>query len=197
MSDVFAQCRAYILCGFATMLQQTICADRTDFMNFVNTWNDADGKTLLTFAIQNGQSDCVKILLLHGANPNVADASYAMPLGCATGQPEVIAALIDANLDLDEGSVGAILWEQDEGLTEAVFEKVDNVDAPVNVGGDEFIPLIYATKLGFHGCVEILIRRGANVDAVDGDGYTALAMALEYGGPEYERIVHMLTDSAQ
>jgi ankyrin repeat protein len=63
----------------------------------VNSRDDA-GRTALLLAILHGQTKAVKVLLAHGANPNIADVDGVSPLSAATAanQSAIIRMLKDA-----------------------------------------------------------------------------------------------------
>jgi ankyrin repeat protein len=192
MSDIIAQCRGYILCGHAGALERAILAEHDEFEKFVNDFTDANGKTLLTLAIFGKRIECVKVLLRHGADPDTADGSKTVPLDYAMGNIKAIAALIEADMLLDSDAVSAILMENDEELTDAVFGRIGDVNAPIVTMDGNISPILFAAKCGFIRSVEILVNRGADVRAVDADGCTALDVAREWEGSQYVYIEEFL-----
>jgi ankyrin repeat protein len=100
--------------------------------------------------------DIVKLLLEHGADPNVRDF-YGKTL---------LVSVCEAGADRDPETLRLLL---DHG-------------ADPNIGGDNGAPLLYAINLGEHGNVEIvrvLLAHGAKPDAKDRTQTPALMCAVD------------------
>ena len=105
--------------------------------------------------------DVVKMLLEHGADPNVRDF-YGKTL---------LVAVCEGGADHDPETLRLLL---DHG-------------ADPNVAGDNGPPLLYAINLGQHGNIEIvrlLLAHGARPDAKDRTGTPALMCAVDKHSPE-------------
>ena len=74
--------------GDLRTLQSLLRDQHTD----INSRDDA-GRTALLVATLHGQTKAVKLLLAHGADPNLADADGVTPLRAANGHPAIITAL--------------------------------------------------------------------------------------------------------
>lgn len=110
---------------------------------------DSEGKTALHFAAKDGMLNIVQILIAAGANVNASDIDGRTPLTRA----------------IEKG---------DEDVIKCLLECGADVKA-----SDSTSPVITATEVGELYILEILIARGANLDAQDGSGKTALYLAAE------------------
>ncbi len=115
---------------------------------------DADGKTPLLTAVNGNNLDASRALILKGADINAADDKGDTPL----------------RLAILKGSKDFVSLLAHEGA------KLDAVD--VRTGRTA---LQEASLRGYSGVVELLLSRGADKNAKDKDGRTALSYALKYG----------------
>lgn len=112
-----------------------------------------DGSTPLLYAAHLGNVELVRALLAAGANPNAANRYGVAPLheAALVADPELIGALLDARAEVDKALP--------EGET----------------------PLMLASRTDGVAAVELLIRRGANVNVVERwQGQTPLMYAAAY-----------------
>ena len=163
------------------------------------------GLTPLSLAAVNGSAAAVKLLLGAGADANAAgpDGETVLMLASRTGKPDAVRLLLEAGarVNAKESWQGetAVMWAAAENHAEAVtllaahgadlnavsktpeFPKV-KVDAATMVttalprGG--LTALMLAARQGAVAGVDALARAGANLDAVDPDGTTALVIAI-------------------
>eukprot|EP00755_Sulcionema_specki_P010589 Sspe_Gene.46872::Locus_23577_Transcript_1_1_Confidence_1.000_Length_815::g.46872::m.46872 len=134
----------------------------------VNHCDDRYSLSLLGWAANNGHLDCVEALLKMGAATELTDIEGYTPLHRATwqGHQDVIAALVD------RGS---------------------NVDARARIDGAT--PLGLACSRGDVRTAEFLIKyAGADVNAQDGQGRTALVKAAMAG--HHEAVEWLLRNGA-
>jgi len=120
---------------------------------------NASGCTAFIWAIAFGRDDIFNLLLSEGIDVNRTDSSGATPLMIASkaGNVKFVNKLISLGVDVNKAQTGGCS-ETGRTALHAASEKRDN------------------SKV-----IEILIRAGANVDAVDERGKTAL-MAAAFGG---------------
>jgi ankyrin repeat protein len=126
------------------------------------------GVTPLAAAAFNGNDRIVEQLLSHGADPNVVDATgkAAMTYAAARGFAEIVRRLLDAGVD-------------------AEFRYGKELTALMWAAGHE-------DGVGAHAAestVDLLLSHGAQLDAIDDRGRTALMTAAELGRTE---VVEML-----
>jgi ankyrin repeat protein len=111
--------------------------------------------TALQAACESNKVEVVDMLLRRGANPNIGGGIFTNPITAATrkAEPEILELLLGAQ-ELDVNATG---------------------------GENSSTPLINAaTNMSFE-CVELLVRRGADVNARNAEGDTALIMAAWKG----------------
>ena len=131
----------------------------------------ADGTTALIWAAHLSDPESTKLLLGAGANVRAANRYGVTPLQAAavTGDPALITALLkagaDPNASLPEGET-VLMTAARTGRVPALTALLDGgarVDAQEKWFGET--PLIWAASEDHAGAVDLLIRRGADVNA--------------------------------
>ncbi len=120
------------------------------------------GATPLLMAVDLGNADGARALAMRGADVNAVDEAGQTPFLIAVkkGSKELV------NLFLDKGA------------------KVNTVDARTGK------TLLHEAALrGYSGVIETLLARGADKNAQDKNGYTALSYALKYGNKSAAEIL--------
>jgi Raf kinase inhibitor-like YbhB/YbcL family protein len=148
---------------------------------------DTQGRTALMAGAASGDAAVVQALLDAGADPRAADAGgfTALTYAVAEGHVEVLDALQKRGLK--------------PGVTELTLA-ASGCHAPtvrtvlasgVNVNGAEgdTVPLLAAAKGNCVEVVQLLLDRGANVNAKDHEGWTALIKASEGGFTDMVRLL--------
>jgi ankyrin repeat protein len=166
------------------------------------------GVTPLTLAATNGNAALTEALLKAGANPNVTvgEGETILMTAARTGNVETIKALVAHGADVNT----AEQWQGQTALVYAAIENhADAVNVLVELGANvnarskrlefpDFVfktagmiyavqpvgswtPLMYAARDGAIDAVRALASGGADLNAVDPDGTTALTLAIING----------------
>jgi ankyrin repeat protein len=171
---------------------------------------DIAGSTALGVAAENERQATVALLLAKGADPNLSGRSGLTPLASAAfkGNDRIVEQLLSRIADpagradpadpnvVDATGKAAMTYAAARGFAGIVRRLLDaGVDAKFRYG-NELTALMWAAGhedgVGVHAAestVDLLLSRGAQVDAIDDRGRTALMMAAELGHAE---IVEML-----
>lgn len=163
----------------------------------VNLQNNS-GKTPLHLAIQNGHNHVVKVLLESNADVNIRnkyDPKERLYLvrGKDRGKPAWHYVMVEKCLlglflkrtnggQLDVADFGIVL-ESGWGENPPENKAAEVLDKSIKFGGEGKTPLHVACEIKFENLqiIEILAKNGADIDARDGDGYTALQLAAIRG----------------
>jgi uncharacterized protein len=131
--------------------------------NFTMQWLFEDGATPFLRAAQSGDVELMKLLIAHGANPKIFTAHNVTPLAVASGI----------------GWVEGVTFEwSPEQTTEAVKMCLDLGIDP-NVADDEGRTALHgAAHKGRLEVIQMLVDRGANLDAHDGGSRDSVNGAL-------------------
>jgi ankyrin repeat protein len=150
-----------------------------------------EARTPLHQAAMQARAPLVRLLLKHGADPNAREAHGETPLLLALSQSiasaEVIRLLIDhgAEVNVRSRSGGTALHaalERDRQIMVALLDAGASVDTPDQYGRTV---LHWAVEKGNVGLVELLLARGAFVNAKDATGRTPLYYT--WGGSEVDK----------
>ena len=146
---------------------------------------------LLVAADYAGAADSVRLLLQHGADPNVRTRSnLGTPLARAAlhGDRSVATLLLDAGAsvnDRPEGSVAVVAAanQGDRDIVSLLLDRGASIESSamssvaITNGEQRPTPLMLAADRGHLEVVRLLLARGANVNARDQQGMTALMYA--------------------
>jgi uncharacterized protein len=158
------------------------------------------GVTPLVLAVEQGNLEIVDALIAAGANVNHAlpEGETVLMTAARTGNVPVLQALLkkDARVETRDGFYGetALIWATDSDHSAAVNALLD-AGADINARSasasfarrnagltrlslGEWTPLMYAARDGALNAGRTLLDRGADVNAVDPDGATALVLAI-------------------
>jgi ankyrin repeat protein len=170
------------------------------------------GSSPLAEAARVANPGLVKILLDAGADPNKTneDGETPLMLVARTGVVKVAELLVEHGADVNPAehfrTQTALMWAAAESHPDMVAFLISkgakvNVRAKANdwpnqitseprvqyrpTGG--LTPLLYAARAGCQGCVEALLKGGADVDLPNPDGMTPLMMAIDNSHYEVAR----------
>jgi ankyrin repeat protein len=130
------------------------------------------GETVLMAAARAGDAASIRLLIAAGADPNAAETSHgetALIWAAAENHPDAVRALVADGADPDKASRALDLAPMD-------WVQVGMVSTVLPVGG--WVPLMYAARENALDAALALVEQGANPDAQDPDGNTALLIAL-------------------
>jgi len=163
------------------------------------------GVTPLTLAATNGNPVMIQALLEAGADPNTAlpEGETVLMTAARTGKVEALRTLAQhgANVNAKEQWLGetALMWAANEGHATAVTELL-KLGADPNARSTQmsfpkaspavenlitmtfpqgaFTPLMYAARQGAMDATRALVTGGADLNAVNPDGATAVVLAI-------------------
>jgi ankyrin repeat protein len=160
------------------------------------------GMTPLQVAAADGEVAVIEALLVAGADANAAlpEGETVLMTAARTGSPESLRALLAAGADADARDEfhgeSALIWAAAENHADAIRvlaahgADVDGRSARLTLeprqrrAGQSILPLgswtplMYAARENALVASEALVAAGANLDAVDPDGATALVIAI-------------------
>ncbi|KAK3264983.1 hypothetical protein CYMTET_26307, partial [Cymbomonas tetramitiformis] len=151
---------------------------------------DGEGRTALTVALAFGQEAAARALLEAGAGVNAGTGQRPFHAAAEKGMVEMVRVLVGEGAEVDaEDGVGrtaltvALAFGQ-EGAARALLE----AGAGVNAGTGQR-PLHTAVEKEMVEVLSVIVEKGAEVDEEDGEGRTALTLALAGGGEAGEWVV--------
>jgi len=187
------------------------------------------GWTGLHEAAKHGQTDAVRLLVEHGADPNAREAgdnTYALHWAAAKGNPEIARLLLDAGGDVhgfgDMHELDVIGWatvfHERGGDSEVLFLLVErgarhHIFSAMSFADLDLIrtlveqnpemldrrmsrfeqgqtPLHFAMSRKRYDILDLLIELGADLEAEDKNGQSALAVAMLQGDREAMSRLH-------
>lgn len=169
---------------------------------------DSKGRTPLIAAAYMGHHEVVEMLLDHNAEVNLADGDGRTALSVAAicvpsaagvkGYGDVACLLLERGADpgqRDQDGMTSLLlaaYEGHDDIVELLLEAGADVDETAGPGGGApaaaaVTPLLAAAAMGHMKTVSRLLFWGAAVDAIDGEGRTALCLAAARGSTEVVR----------
>jgi uncharacterized protein len=152
------------------------------------------GDTALMMAARTGNVDAAKVLLAHGAQVNAKETwggTTALMWAVSERHPEVVRLLVDhvADVNVKSNFVPSASGRGFEG-TAPVAPKPDQKTEEFASGW--MTPLMFAAREDDLESARILIQKGADINAVGGDGKDALELALFNGSYD---VASLLIDS--
>jgi uncharacterized protein len=167
--------------GSASMIDRLLKAGAD-----ANTPLTTAGDTALMMAARTGKTDALRVLVEAGSNVNAKESwggTTALMWAVSEGHPEAAKLLIDAGADVNARSnyVAAANGRGFEGRT-PLANRTDG--KPEEFASGWLTPLMLAAREGNVDLARLLVSARADIDAVTGDGKTALALAIFNGNYE-------------
>ena len=152
-----------------------------------------DGETALMLASSEGHLEIVKLLIEKGADVNVKneDGKTALTLASRYGHLEVVKYLVENGADVNskenDGDT-ALYYAKTEEIKE-VLRKAEEKSA--NSGKDTLNSkqLVNAVLDGNFEKVQLLLKKGVDINSKDEDGDTALMIASSEGHLEIVKLL--------
>ncbi|XP_034972872.1 ankyrin repeat domain-containing protein 24 [Zootoca vivipara] len=164
--------------------------------SLVSTKLDSEGKSAFHLAATKGNTDCLEVMLAHGADAMTTDGSgyTALHLSAKHGHPQCVSKLLQAScpVDVADSHGRTALHHAAVNGCISCLEILCDFKAPLNTKDkDGATPLTLAAKMSHSELCRYLLHRGAAVNTRDQRGRTALMVACENGSVEtVEVLVH-------
>lgn len=159
-------------------------------------YKDFNGATVLHNAAGSSKVDIIGLLLKHGAKINEPSKGLGTPifLAVSNNKPETVKFLLKNGADINHNSkeLGTPLFFAIQRGHKEVVNLLLEKGADTNVKHNDFTPLILTAYNGYTGIANSLLSHGAEVDAINGQGMTALVFAVAYN---YVPLVKILINS--
>lgn len=150
--------------------------------------NSGSAEHALNDAISRRDTEAIRLLLLYGANPNMADREGQIPLAiaCSSNQLEVTIALLKYGADPNSGSRGNVSSPLAAALSSADVRLAHVLlmygGSPNQVAGCGDTPLIKSIdKTAPKILADLLLKYGAEPNDKSTEGKTALFQAVSNG----------------
>jgi ankyrin repeat protein len=145
-----------------------------------------DGETPILLAARTGAVPVADVLVRHGANVNAREEfrkQSALMWAAAESHPEMVSFLISKGADVNARAEANDWANQMTSEPRVQYRPT---------GG--LTPLLYAARAGCRGCIEALLKGGADIDLPNPDGMTPLMMAID--NSHYEEALYLLHKGA-
>ncbi|XP_033951516.1 ankycorbin isoform X2 [Pseudochaenichthys georgianus] len=147
---------------------------------------DSEGKSALHVAAARGHTDCLSVILAHGADLSITDAAGLNPLHLAakSNHIECCKKLIQSKCPIDavDSSGKAALHHAAASGNIQTVQLLCELKTPVNLkDADGLTPLLLSAKHAHAEVCSTLLDCGAEVNTFDNSGRTALMLATQSG----------------
>ena len=156
---------------------------------------DTRGQTALMRAINYGRSDVVRLLVDRGAAVGMRDVvgGTALMWAARYGDHSTIEMLLAAGADpeaVDKLGLRALHWASLRGNLKTTKALLDNqADVNAQSEGRLLTPLMCAARRGYTEVIKVLLEAGADLDATDQAGRTAMSWAMNGNHGDAARVL--------
>jgi ankyrin repeat protein len=153
-----------------------------------------DGQTTLMLAARAGSAAAIERLVANGAAPNAAErrtGTTALMWAALDDRADAIRALVRAGSDVNARSARTAFPHTPPGVIGDPLEEGSSYVGQTVLPKGSWTALMYAARQGARAAVGALADAGADLDATDPDGSTALALATINGHAD---VVALLLD---
>ncbi|XP_034402946.1 ankycorbin isoform X1 [Cyclopterus lumpus] len=145
---------------------------------------DGEGKSALHVAAARGQTDCLSVILAHGADLSITDAAGSNPLHLAAknNHTECCKKLIQSKCPIDavDGSGKAALHHAAASGNIQTVQLLCEQKSPIDLkDADGLTPLLLSAKQAHAEVCSTLLDCGAEINTSDNSGRTALMLASD------------------
>ncbi|XP_042365363.1 ankycorbin [Plectropomus leopardus] len=145
---------------------------------------DSEGKSALHVAAAHGQTDCLSVILSHGADLSITDAAGLNPLHLAAknNHTDCCKKLIQSKCPVDavDSSGKAALHHAAASGNIQTVQLLCELKSLINLkDADGFTPLLLSAKHAHAEVCSTLLDCGAEINTFDNSGRTALMLASE------------------
>ncbi|MBW6515029.1 MAG: ankyrin repeat domain-containing protein [Candidatus Cloacimonetes bacterium] len=147
--------------------------------------------TPLLSAVTNQDTPMVSLLLNNGADPELKTRHGEFPLVEAIfhKNEQIVSLLLESRVNPDVKDVrqnNPALFLAIDNRDKSIAEKLIIAGADINARGAQLsdTSLMRAVKMDLPDIVAMLLSKGAEINAVDNNGWSALFYALERGNPQ-------------
>lgn len=145
---------------------------------------DSEGRSALHVAATRGQTECLTVILAHGADLSVTDGSgfYPLHLAAKNNHLECCRKLIQSKCPIDalDSSGKTALHHAAASGNIQIVQLLCELKTPINLKDTEgFTSLLLSAKHGHAEVCSVLLDCGAEINTSDNSGRTALMLAAE------------------
>jgi len=147
---------------------------------------DRSQDNALIFAAENGHKEVCKLLLSRGTQIDAKNKEgwTALMRAAYVGQKEICKLLLDRGAQIGLKTNRWTAYYKHKKRQELFSTKVYAESEGNELDKNEWTALMFAADNGHEEVCELLLSRGAEIDAKNGEGWTALMFAVERGHEE-------------
>jgi ankyrin repeat protein len=161
---------------------------------------DFDSKTALYKAFKNEDYKICRLLLEHGADPNIKYDEETILMKCCEYEDEVFVNFVNlfitmrADLNIKDNNGNTALMVAIENKNEKIIKMLINSGADLNIQNNEgFTVLMYSLDIELD-YVKFILKKGSNINLQDNSGNTVLMYCCMYYDILLDDIINILLE---